>query len=186
MAATRNLTFMFIHSRVKRARAWDWMCDFWLYQFRNIRFSPIDESTSPLIVLRLPLAYAFLMELSPPAPVADANKLNALRALDQFREWRSLDDQRYCLVCGKIITGRQIQIAGTHGNRELQLSCPTEQCNSIPMDWVLPTDEIVALANAAASKERNVAPPSTAPGHGAAHEPTSQLSKFAVHFKQAS
>ncbi len=58
------------------------------------------------------------MELSPPAPLADADKLNALRRLDQFREWRSLDDKRYCLVCGKIITGRQIQMAGTHAGMD--------------------------------------------------------------------
>jgi hypothetical protein len=126
------------------------------------------------------------MTLSPPAPLADADKLNALRRLDQFREWRSLDDKRYCLVCGKIITGRQIQVAGsTAGNGSLGLSCPTEQCNSIPMDWVLPTDEILAVANAVATKESSVIPPTVA-DHGAAQDPTSQLSKFAVHFEQPS
>ena len=126
------------------------------------------------------------MELSPPAPLADANKLDALQRLDHFREWRSLDDQRYCLVCGKIITGRQIQVAGsTRGNGPLQLSCPTERCNSIPMDWVLLTKENLAVANAAESKESSVAPP-TAADHGAAHDPTSQLSNFGVYFKPAS
>ena len=50
------------------------------------------------------------MKLSPSAPLADSDKLDALRTLDQFREWRSLDDKRYCLVCGKIITGRQVQV----------------------------------------------------------------------------
>jgi len=126
------------------------------------------------------------MKLSPPAPLADADKLNALRGLDQFREWRSLDDKRYCLVCGKIITGRQIQVAGsTGGNGSLRLNCPTEQCNSIPMDWALPTDEILAVANAASSKESSVIPPTVA-DHEAAQDPTSQLSTFAVHFEQSS
>src|SRR5438552_19035103 len=82
--------------------------------------------------------------LSPPIALSDADKLDALQRLDQFREWRSLDEKRYCLVCGKIITGQQIQVAGgTRGNGPLRLSCPTEHCNSIPMDWVLPTDEIL-------------------------------------------
>ena len=60
----------------------------------------------------------------------DAEKLNVLRLRDQFRPWHSLDDKRYCLVCGKIITGHQIQVAGgTRGNRALRLSCPSEHCN---------------------------------------------------------
>ena len=81
--------------------------------------------------------------LSPPVMLLDADKLDALRGLDGFRHWRSLDEKRYCLVCGKIITGRQIKVAGgTRGNASLRIKCPTERCNSIPMDWVLPTDEI--------------------------------------------
>src|SRR4029453_6072054 len=95
------------------------------------------------------------MGMSPPAPLADTDKLAALQRLDQFREWRSLDERRYCLVCGKIITGRQIQVAGgTRGNEPLRLNCPTERCNSIPMDWVLPTDEILARVERLAAEER--------------------------------
>jgi hypothetical protein len=124
--------------------------------------------------------------LSPPVALSDADKLDALRRLDQFREWRSLDDKRFCLVCGKIIIGRQIQVAGgTRGNGSQRLSCPTERCNSIPMDWVLPTDEILAVANAAASEECYVVPPREA-DHGIAHARTSQLRGFAVHFERTS
>jgi hypothetical protein len=83
--------------------------------------------------------------LSSPINLSDADKLEALRRLDQFRSWHSLEEKRYCLVCEKIITGRQIQITGgTRGNGPLRLSCLTERCHSIPMDWVLPTDEIMA------------------------------------------
>jgi hypothetical protein len=125
-----------------------------------------------------------LMALSPPTPLSDADKLDALQRLDQFRQWRSLDDKRFCLVCGKIISGRQIQVAGgTRGNGPLRLSCPTQQCNSIPMDWVLPTDENLAVAETKTSEERNVAPPKA--DHGVEHGLTSQLRRFAVHFKQA-
>ncbi len=63
----------------------------------------------------------------------------------------------------KFINGRQIQIAdGTQGNGPLRLSCPTERCNSIPMDWVLVTDELVALAETATSEEHNLASPRVA------------------------
>ena len=103
------------------------------------------------------------MSVSPLNTLSDANKLDVLRRLDQFRKWRSLDDKRFCLVCGKIINGWQIQVAGgTRGNGPLQLSCPTERCNSIPMDWVLPTDELLALAETATAEDHNTAPPKVA------------------------
>jgi hypothetical protein len=85
------------------------------------------------------------MELISPAHVSNEEKLKVLRRLDQFRHWHSLDDNRYCLVCGKIITGQQIRLlGGTRGNGPLRVICPTERCHSIPMDWVLPTAEVLA------------------------------------------
>jgi hypothetical protein len=120
---------------------------------------------------------------SPPVAWSDADKLDALRRLDQFREWHSLDDKRFCLVCGKIITGRQIHVStGTRGNGSQSLSCPTERCNSIPMDWVLPTDEILAVAETVMSEERNVAPQIEA-DHGVEHGLTSRSKKLRTHFK---
>jgi hypothetical protein len=126
--------------------------------------------------------------------LTDADKLEALRCLDQFRQWHSLDEKRYCLVCGKIITGRQIQVAGgTDGNGSLTLSCPTERCNSIPMDWVLPTDEIIAKVEVLAAEERKAALASPMnhndgrlerperPHNGMA----SRWRKFAFHFKRS-
>jgi hypothetical protein len=104
--------------------------------------------------------------------LTDADKLEVLRCLDRFRQWRSLDEKRYCLVCSKIIAGRQIQVAGgTRANGSLSLSCPTDGCNSIPMDWVLPTDEIIAKVEMRAAEERN----------GIA----SRLRKFVFHFKHS-
>lgn len=97
------------------------------------------------------------MTLSPPIKLSDADKLDVLGRLDQFRQWRSLEEKRYCLVCGKIITGQQIQVAGgTRGNGALRLKCPTTNCNSIPMDWVLPTDEILAKVEKMVAEEREV------------------------------
>jgi hypothetical protein len=127
----------------------------------------------------------FCMTLSPPISLSDSDKLDALRRLDQFREWHSLDDKRFCLVCGKIINGRQIQLAGgTRGNGLLRLSCPTERCDSIPMDWVLPTDEILARTETASLQERSGASPSSQAGGGIEHGVASRLRKFAVRFKR--
>jgi hypothetical protein len=135
--------------------------------------------------------------LSSPIKLSDGDKLEALRRLDQFRPWRSLDEKRYCLVCGKIITGEQIKVAGgTRGNGPLRLSCPTERCHSIPMDWVLPTDEILARAKAEmmAAKEDEALVPSSisrsngGPGRGnKGHSGIAlRLRNFAFHFKRGS
>ena len=124
----------------------------------------------------------------------DNEKLEVLCRLDQFRHWHSLEEKRYCLVCGKLITGRQIQVAGgTRGNGALRLSCPTESCNSIPMDWVLPTDEILARIEKLAEEERKASalkPAAATNGNGktvhagkAHREFVSRLRKFAFHFK---
>jgi hypothetical protein len=83
--------------------------------------------------------------LSSPINLSPVDKLEALRRLDQFRRWHSLDEKRFCLVCGKIITGEQIQvIGGMRGAGPLRIICPTPNCHSIPLDWVLPTDEVLA------------------------------------------
>ena len=126
------------------------------------------------------------MTVSPPSTLPDADKLDVLRRLDQFREWHSLDDKRFCLVCGKIINGQHIQIAGgTRGNGPLRLSCPTERCNSIPMDLVLPTNELVALAKTATPEDHNTASLTVA-DRGEERGLASRLRKFALHLKLAS
>jgi hypothetical protein len=133
--------------------------------------------------------------LSTAARLSDDEKLEVLRRLDQFRQWHSLDEKRYCLVCGNLITGRQIRVSGgTRGNGPLQLSCPTERCNSIPMDWVLPTDEILAKVEKLAEEERKASalkPAAITIGNGKrvpSHKPhndfMSRLLKFALPFKR--
>lgn len=133
------------------------------------------------------------MTLTLPLTLTDADKLEALRRLDQFRQWHSLDEKRYCLVCSKIISGREIQVAGgTRGNESLKLSCPTERCNSIPMDWVLPTDEIIARVEMMAAEERKATAPSPMNhNNGRLERPetphndiASRWRKFAFHFKR--
>src|SRR5882724_10326685 len=97
------------------------------------------------------------MVLSPPIALADPEKLQIMRRLDQFRVWGSLDDKRYCLSCGKLITGRDILvIGGTRGNGPLRIICPTKGCHSIPMDWVLPTDEVLVQISASSTSSREL------------------------------
>jgi hypothetical protein len=129
--------------------------------------------------------------LSSVTTLSEPDRLDVLRRLDQFRQWRSLDEKRYCLVCGKIITGHQILVTGgTRGNGALRLNCPTEHCNSIPMDWVLATDEILAKVEMKVAQEHKAAAPTPASrGNGGSVHPdrghngiASRLRRFAFHF----
>src|SRR4029077_3465450 len=52
-----------------------------------------------------------------------------------------------------LVAGKSQLAGGTRGNGSLRISCPTERCNSIPMDWVLPTDEILARVEMMAAEE---------------------------------
>jgi hypothetical protein len=87
--------------------------------------------------------------------LSDQEKLAILQRLDQFRHWHSLDEKRYCLVCGEIITGREIQvIMGTRENRSLRTVCPTKYCDAMPIEWVWPTDDVL-ITIAMVEAERN-------------------------------
>jgi hypothetical protein len=124
------------------------------------------------------------MELISPAHVSHEEKLKILRRLDQFRHWHSLDDKRYCLVCSKIISGHQIRLlGGTRGNGPLRVVCPTERCHSIPMDWVLPTAEI--LADITMEKTAHTDAHAVRPDRDSGKQPTrSVLRQLAVWLKR--
>ena len=96
------------------------------------------------------------MTLISSAQLSDKEKLDILRRLDQFRWWYSLDEKRYCLLCGEIITGREIQvIRDTPENGPLTIICPTERCKAMPMEWVRPTDDVlIKIAMVEAERHR--------------------------------
>ena len=68
--------------------------------------------------------------------VGAEDKLDVIRRLDSSGSWESLDDRRYCTVCKKTFSGRQIE-ALKNGRRlnRLSLQCPTLGCDSTPNDW---------------------------------------------------
>ena len=124
------------------------------------------------------------MTLVSPIKLSDEEKLETLQQLDQFRRWHSLDEKRYCLVCGRIITGQEIRvIRETPGSGPLRITCPTEHCNAIPMDWVRPTDEVMVRVARLEAERRDVPPDS----HGRSRENSiaSRVRKFAVHSKRS-
>ena len=123
------------------------------------------------------------MPLLAPIQFADADKLQILRHLDRYRMWRSLDEKRYCLACGRVIQGYDVQIiGGTRGTGPLRVICPTRGCHSIPMDWVIPTGEV--LANMSILQNEPPAADRTAPGPSRDGLAT-WLRKFARQFRRA-
>jgi hypothetical protein len=61
-------------------------------------------------------------------------RLKILRAGDKLRTWSSLDDERRCVLCERILSGRQIEILRDQRGRYL-LKCPTFGCDSFAAHW---------------------------------------------------
>jgi len=122
------------------------------------------------------------MSLLAPIELSAAERLEILQRLDRYRKWHSLDDKRYCLACGQVIEGREILVVGgTRGTGPLRLICPSRGCHSIPMDWVIPSDKV--LARMSMLQEEETVPATTAvraPGKF-----TARLKKFATQFRPA-
>jgi hypothetical protein len=73
-----------------------------------------------------------------------SRKTEDLATIRPIPAWHSLDEKRYCLVCGEIITGREINVIGpTHAIGSLRITCPTEHCNAMPMERVQTTDDVL-------------------------------------------
>jgi hypothetical protein len=72
-----------------------------------------------------------------PLILSPQDKLDALRMLDEFHFWHSLDDVRFCTECHRSFTGQVVQVIESRGTRgRLHLQCPTEGCCSVPSQWI--------------------------------------------------
>ncbi len=120
------------------------------------------------------------MSILVPIELSGAETLELLQRLDRYRKWLSLEEKRYCLACGRIIEGRDILVVGgTRGTGPLRLICPTEGCHSIPMDWVIPTDEVLARISRI---EEEISRPKPTRARG---KFTTRLMKLANQFRPA-
>lgn len=85
------------------------------------------------------------MTTSAPLRLPVEDKLDALRNLDPAGRWQSLDSERYCTRCDRVINGRQIEVArGTRAHGPLRLECPSKACTATPADWIMPAARIAA------------------------------------------
>ena len=123
------------------------------------------------------------MQLLTPIELPKAEKLEVLQRLDRYRKWNSLDDKRCCLACGRLIDGHGILVVGgTRGTGPLRLVCPSRSCHSIPMDWVIPNDKVLARMSISRDEEEVVAPKPIRRSHDSI---TTRLRRFATHFRRA-
>ena len=75
---------------------------------------------------------------SKPLYLPAEERLDALRSLDVFHPWESVDEKRLCRRCGNIITGRQVKIrCQSWGGKPTRLECPTEGCLGVPLEWIM-------------------------------------------------
>ena len=122
------------------------------------------------------------MQLLAPIELSNAEKLELLQRLDRYRKWSSLDDKRYCLACGRLIDGHGILVVGgTRGTGPLRLVCSRRGCHSIPMDWVIPNDKVLARISILQEEDTVLRKP-------IAHSRESisaRLRRFATHFRPA-
>ncbi|HEY1582468.1 MAG TPA: hypothetical protein VGF73_05165 [Chthoniobacterales bacterium] len=65
-------------------------------------------------------------------PVSDL--LLLLQRSDGQRHWRSVDDERLCLLCHRLFTGRDVAVTDSPDG-EQKIHCPTPGCPSTPTDW---------------------------------------------------
>jgi len=72
-------------------------------------------------------------------------RLKALRATDYLRNRNRLDTERVCILCEKMFTGRQVEIASDRSG-SFHVHCPTETCDSGPDQWVYPDHPLVSEA----------------------------------------
>jgi hypothetical protein len=70
--------------------------------------------------------------------ISAEDKLLLLNRLDRWRAWKSLNDRRLCLGCGRMITGHEIETTRNETDGSI-VHCPTTGCQSIPLDWILPS-----------------------------------------------
>jgi len=118
----------------------------WLGQViapNTLRFFPTIQSERRPIAVITVAQQNFVMTQTISNHVTPDDKLHVLRQRDQRRKWKSLDDRRFCSCCKTVFNGREVEITGgTRPLGPLRLICPTENCPSVPADWVYPDESL--------------------------------------------
>jgi hypothetical protein len=63
-----------------------------------------------------------------------AERLSILQRIDTYRRWHSLEDERICMRCRRVISGRDVCIS-EDGAGHHELRCPSDGCDATPEDW---------------------------------------------------
>jgi hypothetical protein len=73
-----------------------------------------------------------------------AERFEVLRQIDTRRRWKSLDDERVCLICARKFSGRHLEFRRNRSG-QVELRCPTDGCNASMHEWVYVNDPRLAM-----------------------------------------
>ena len=73
-----------------------------------------------------------------------SERLAVLQRGDIYRDWRSLDDERFCILCERKFTGHQVLIKRDEQGMMDHLHCPTRGCRGTPREWVYPGNPLTS------------------------------------------
>lgn len=79
----------------------------------------------------------FQHTMSKAPAISPKGKLQLLQACDQWRNWDSLNDKRYCIMCEHTFSGREVRIT-LDGHGDPVAHCPTPDCSATPREWLYP------------------------------------------------
>lgn len=71
------------------------------------------------------------------------DRLAILRRRDIYRDWGSLGEKRFCILCERSISGHKILIKRDEQGI-FQLHCPTPGCQGAPREWVFPGNPLTS------------------------------------------
>ncbi|HEX8311575.1 MAG TPA: hypothetical protein VF614_09680 [Chthoniobacteraceae bacterium] len=77
-----------------------------------------------------------------PQPKSDEEQLQLLQQHDPTKLWDSLDDERRCILCDRVFTGREVNLRIRRTG--VKLFCPSEDCHSTPTAWVHPGNPLIS------------------------------------------
>lgn len=71
-----------------------------------------------------------------------ADRLRLLQQLDPTRAWKTVDEERQCILCDQIFRGSAVKVRAR--GLKIILRCPTRGCAGTPSGWVQPGDPLIS------------------------------------------
>lgn len=97
----------------------------------------------PIVALVPDVIVPVAMNISLKSNAASGDRLVALQHGDNFRQWQTPADERFCILCEEKIRGHKILIERDEQG-STHLHCPTRGCQGTPREWVYPGNPLTS------------------------------------------